>query len=148
MYFFRDRGYVKCQSSTGDPDSQSDQQASCGSTTGTITITAPTGTGMTYSINGSTYTNTSGIFPVVAAGTYNVTAKNISGCTSSWTRVTLNANPVPATPTVSLTQPACGSTTGTITITAPTGAGMTYSINGSTYTNTSGIFHGSCRRYL
>ena len=60
-------------------------QPACGSTTGTITVTAPTGTGMTYSINGSTYTNTSGIFTAVAAGTYNVTAKNASGCTSSGT---------------------------------------------------------------
>ena len=115
-------------------------QPACGSTTGTITVTAPTGAGMTYSINGSTYTNTSGIFTSVAIGTYNVTAKNAAGCTSPATSVTLNANPAPATPTVTLTQPACGSATGTITVTAPTGAGMTYSINGSTYTNTSGIF--------
>ena len=97
---------------------------------------------MTYSINGSTYTNTSGIFTGVAVGTYNVTAKNAAGCTSPATSVTLNANPAPAAPTVNLTQPACGSATGTITVTAPTGTGMTYSINGSTYTNTSGIFTG------
>ena len=97
---------------------------------------------MTYSINGSTYTNTSGVFTAVAAGTYNVTARNSSGCTSAATGVTLNANPAPAAPTVNLTQPACGSSTGTITVTAPTGTGMTYSINGSTYTNTSGIFTG------
>ena len=115
-------------------------QPTCGSTTGTITVTAPTGTGMTYSINGSTYTNTSGIFTAVAVGTYSVTAKNASGCTSPVTSVTLNANPAPAAPTVILTQPTCGSTTGTITVTAPTGTGMTYSINGSTYTNISGIF--------
>ena len=56
---------------------------------------------MTYSINGSTYTNTSGIFTAVAAGTYNVTAKNISGCTSPGTGVTLNANPLPVTPIIS-----------------------------------------------
>ena len=57
-------------------------------------------------------------------------------------------NQKPGTPTVSLTQPECGSTTGTITITAPTGTGMTYSINGSTYTNTSGIFPVVACRYL
>jgi hypothetical protein len=115
-------------------------QPTCGSTTGTITITAPTGAGMTYSINGSTYTNTTGIFPAVAVGTYNVTAKNASGCISTGTSVTINANPTPPAPSVILTQPTCGSTDGTITVTAPTGAGMTYSINGSTYSNTTGIF--------
>jgi hypothetical protein len=115
-------------------------QPTCGSTTGTIAVTSPTGTGMTYSINGSTYTNTSGTFTGVTVGTYNVSAKNASGCTSPATSVTLNANPLPAVPTVTLTQPACGSTTGTIAVTSPTGTGMTYSINGTTYTNTSGIF--------
>jgi hypothetical protein len=55
---------------------------------------------MTYSINGSTYTNTSGIFTSVAAGTYNVTARNASGCTSTGTSVTLNANPIPVTPII------------------------------------------------
>ena len=115
-------------------------QPACGSATGTITVTAPTEPGMTYSINGSTYTNSSGTFTSVATGTYNVTARNTSGCISAATSVTLSANLAPAAPTISLTQPACGANTGTITVTAPTGTGMTYSINGSTYTNTTGIF--------
>jgi hypothetical protein len=42
--------------------------------TGTITVTAPT-EGITYSIDGSTYTNTTGIFTNVAAATYSVTVK-------------------------------------------------------------------------
>ncbi len=45
-----------------------------------------------------------------------------------------------AAPTTTLTQPTCLVATGTITVTAPTGTGMTYSIDGSTYTNTTGIF--------
>jgi len=64
-------------------------QPNCTVVTGTITVTAPTGSGMTYSIDGSTYTNTTGIFTMVPAGTYNVTAKNSSGCISSGTSVTL-----------------------------------------------------------
>ncbi|MGL2965741.1 T9SS sorting signal type C domain-containing protein [Flavobacterium sp. XGLA_31] len=56
---------------------------------GSITITAPTGTGMKYSINGLTYTNTTGVFTSLAAGTYSVTAKNSSGCISAATTVTL-----------------------------------------------------------
>ncbi len=64
-------------------------QPTCAIATGTITITAPTGSGMTYSINGISYTNTTGVFNLVAIGTYSVTAKNSSGCISSAASVTL-----------------------------------------------------------
>jgi gliding motility-associated-like protein len=70
----------------------------------------------------------------VAAGTYSVTAKNAVGCISSASSVTVNAQPVaPVAPTVSVTQPTCSLATGTISISAPTGTGMLYSINGVTY---------------
>ncbi|MFB0903276.1 MAG: VWA domain-containing protein, partial [Nonlabens sp.] len=48
-------------------------QPTCAVATGTITVSAPTGTGITYSIDGSTYTNTTGIFTNVSAATYSVT---------------------------------------------------------------------------
>ena len=116
-------------------------QPTCILTTGTIKVTAPKGTGITYSINGSTYTNTTGLFTQLTPGTYNVTAKSADGCISSGTNVTLNAAPgAPAAPTATLTQPTCILTTGTIKVTAPTGTGITYSINGTTYTNTTGLF--------
>jgi hypothetical protein len=57
--------------------------------TGTITVTAPTGTGMTYSIDGSTYSNTDGMFMSVDAGSYSVTAKSSGGCISLGTSVIL-----------------------------------------------------------
>ena len=119
-------------------------QPSCTLATGTITITAPTGTGFNYSIDGTTYTNTSGIFTGVAPGTYAVTARNGLGCVSPATSVTVTTQPsTPAAPTVSVTsQPSCTLATGTITVTAPLGAGLTYSINGTTYTNTTGSFTG------
>jgi hypothetical protein len=67
-------------------------QPTCTLATGTITITSPpTGAGITYSINGSTYTNTTGIFTLIASGTYNVTAKNASGCISSVTSITIKS---------------------------------------------------------
>ncbi|QBZ98948.1 T9SS sorting signal type C domain-containing protein [Flavobacterium sangjuense] len=66
-------------------------QPTCTVATGTITITSPTGAGMTYSTNGITYTNTTGIFTSVSSGTYSVTAKNSSGCISPATTVTVNA---------------------------------------------------------
>jgi|GEM_PF-992377 len=112
-------------------------QPTCSVVTGTITVTAPTG--MNYSIDGTTYTNTTGIFNNVSTGTYTVYAKNASGCIST-ASATINAQPAtPAVPTVTLTQPTCSVATGTITVTAPTG--MTYSIDGTTYTNTTGIFN-------
>lgn len=62
-------------------------QPTCSTPTGTITVTAPTG--MKYSIDGLTYTNTTGVFTSVAIGAYSVTAKNSSGCISPGTSVTI-----------------------------------------------------------
>ena len=116
-------------------------QPTCIVATGTITVTSPAGTGMTYSIDGSTYTNDDGIFTLVPAGTYTVRSKSLDGCISLGTKVTVIPPGLLVAPTVTLTQPAtCVSPTGTITVASPTGEGMTYSIDGSTYTNTTGIF--------
>ena len=116
-------------------------QPNCSTATGTITITAPIGTGMTYSINSATYTNTTGVFTGVSAGTYIVTAKNNIGCLTTDTSVIVAAQPpTPSVPTLSIQQTTCATATGSITVTAPTGAGLTYSIDGSDYTNTTGIF--------
>ena len=60
---------------------------------------------------------------------------------SGATQVILNTPATPAAPTASANaQPTCAVPTGTIIVTAPTGAGLTYSIDGTTYTNTTGIF--------
>jgi hypothetical protein len=56
---------------------------------GTITLTAPDGTGITYSIDGADYTNTTGIFTNVAAATYSVTVKMLQDV-SLPTSVTIN----------------------------------------------------------
>ena len=72
-------------------------QPTCSTATGTITVTAPGG--MTYSIDGSTYTNTTGVFTSVAPGTYTVTARSAAGCTSPGRSATVNAQP--PTPVVS-----------------------------------------------
>ncbi|MEO8238007.1 MAG: T9SS sorting signal type C domain-containing protein [Flavobacterium sp.] len=63
---------------------------SCVTNAGTITISAPLGAGFTYSIDGTTYTNTTGEFTTVPIGTYNVTAKNSSGCISAATPIDVN----------------------------------------------------------
>ncbi|MHA8066666.1 discoidin domain-containing protein, partial [Aquirufa sp. ROCK2-A2] len=72
-------------------------QPTCSVATGEIAISAPTGTGFTYSIDGTNFTNTSGIFAAVATGTYNVSVKNASGCKGDSLVVTILAQPVPPT---------------------------------------------------
>jgi hypothetical protein len=71
-------------------------QPSCLIPTGTITVTSPSpATGITYTVVGTNpviaaVTNTTGIFPGLPEGDYNVTANNVSGCISSPTSVTLS----------------------------------------------------------
>ena len=68
-------------------------QPSCTVSTGTITVLSPTGTGMTFCIDGLDYTNTTGVFTGVASGNYDVTAKNSDGYVSSRTSSTINSKP-------------------------------------------------------
>lgn len=70
------------------PIASATTQPTCSAPTGTITID-PIVIGMKYSIDGLTYTNTTGVFTSVAIGTYSVTAKNSSGCISPGTSVTI-----------------------------------------------------------
>jgi gliding motility-associated-like protein len=108
-------------------------QPTCTIATGTITITPPTGTGFTYSLNGGTY-QAGTVFAGLAPGTYAVTTQNAAGCTSAPTNITIDAAPAtPSAPAAVPTQPTCIVTTGTITVTPPAGTGFTYSINGGTY---------------
>ena len=115
-------------------------QPSCTLATATITISSSTA-GLTFSIDGTNYTNSSATISGVSPGTYNLTARNASGCTSTATSLTVNAQPAtPATPVATVTaQPTCTVATGTITISSPT-TGLTFSIDGINYTNTNGIF--------
>lgn len=109
-------------------------QPTCGNPLGSITITAPLGAGLQYSINGSPYQPGTS-FPNLPGGvTYNVTVQNAFGCTSPVAQFPMNAQPTtPAAPTATVTQPTCGNALGTITITSPLGVGLQYSINGGPY---------------
>ena len=114
-------------------------QPTCTVATGTITVSSPT-TGLTFSIDGTGYSNTNGIFTTIAAGTYSLTARNASGCTSPSTSLTVTTQPTPTpTPTSSLTQPTCAVASGTISVTSST-AELTFSIDGADYSNSTGIF--------
>jgi hypothetical protein len=112
-------------------------QPTCTVATGEITVVTPVGTGFSYSLDGVDFSNTTGNFPNLVITNYSVFAKNSIGCISAATAVSINA-PI-AAPTVNSTPPSCGQM-GTITVTAPTETGMTYSIDGVNYSNTTGIF--------
>src|SRR6185369_12477074 len=109
-------------------------QPTCSVLTGTIVVTAPTGAGFEYSLDGGTY-QASATFNTVPAGNHSVTVRSTTDntCISAPTPANLTAATPPATPTVNLTQPTCSVLTGTIVVTAPTGAGFEYSLDGGTY---------------
>jgi gliding motility-associated-like protein len=110
-------------------------QPTCTTSTGSITITAPTGAGFTYSINGGAFQSGT-TFSNLTPDNYIITVMNADGCTSTAPAVTINPAPnAPAVATATLVQPTCTTSTGSITITAPTGAGFTYSINGGAFQN-------------
>ncbi|QYJ67741.1 T9SS type B sorting domain-containing protein [Flavobacterium litorale] len=113
-------------------------QPNCNNPLGIITINAPLGAGLTYSINGGdTYQNVTN-FVNVTPGNYSVLVKNASGCVSENPQaVTINPAPiVPAAATYTSTNPTCTSAVGSITITAPLGTNLEYSINnGASYSN-------------
>lgn len=53
----------------------------CATADGSITVTASGSSGYTYSINGGAF-QTSNVFSGLAAGTYNITAKDGNGCSA------------------------------------------------------------------
>ena len=112
-------------------------QPTCLVPTGTILITSPTGAGIEYSINGTTWQTTT-TFSGVAAGGYTVRARYTADPTCESTQaVTITAAlGSPGAIATTLTQPTCLVPTGTILITSPTGAGIEYSINGTTWQTT------------
>ncbi|RYE16764.1 MAG: hypothetical protein EOP51_25205, partial [Sphingobacteriales bacterium] len=107
-------------------------QPTCTTPTGSIVVNAPTGTGFTYSIDGTNF-QSSTTFATLAPNTYTITVKNASGCTNS-TTATINAVPAaPAVPNIAATQPTCTTPTGSILVNSPTGTGLTYSIDGTNF---------------
>ncbi|WP_316805271.1 gliding motility-associated C-terminal domain-containing protein, partial [Pedobacter nototheniae] len=108
-------------------------QPTCNIVTGSIEISGPKGTDLSYSIDGTNY-QASTSFTTVAPGNYLLTVRNNAGCTSESTSITINNIPsAPGIPApASITQPNCTLITGTITFTTQTG--VEYSIdNGINY---------------
>jgi gliding motility-associated-like protein len=109
-------------------------QPTCSTPTGSITVSTPTGANFEYNLNGGTY-QSSALFSNLNPSTYSIRVKDkTSGCESNATSVTINAAPsAPQAPVFNLTQPSCSVSTGSVTITNPTGNNIEYSLNGGTY---------------
>jgi hypothetical protein len=108
--------------------------ANASASTGTISASATGSTGLTYSINGTTFQAT-GNFTGLAAGSFTVTAKDANGCTGTLLfTVAIATCPTittTATPTVTIK---CSPNTGTLTLSGNGGAApYTYSINGGAF---------------
>lgn len=118
---------------TGTPPSPSatvNSQPDCINTTGSITVTLPSGNNYQFSIDGGSY-QSSTVFGNLNSGSHNLTVKNsLNGCISSSTVVTINAIPSPPqAPLTNIIQPTCAVITGTINVTAPSGSNIVYSLN-------------------
>ncbi|WP_162427636.1 T9SS type A sorting domain-containing protein [Pontibacter pudoricolor] len=118
-------------------------QPTCTTPTGSVTVTAPVGTGLEYSLNGGTWQTGTTFSNLAAGSTYSVRVKNSTGCISSPSTGTLDSQPpTPAAPTAEVDQPTCTVATGTIRVTSSI-EGLTFSINSTNpadFTNTTGVF--------
>ena len=85
-------------------------QPTCAVATAVITVTAPTGAGFEYSVDGTNY-QAGTTFTVAAGASYNVTVRSTTDntCVSNATVVPVIAQPTaPVAPTASVTtQPTC-----------------------------------------
>ena len=81
-----------------------------------LTVTSPTGTGYSYSLNGGGF-QTSNIFTSVANGNHTITVRNAAGCTTTGSTIAVNCGCVnPPTVTLSATSGStCGITPVTVT---------------------------------
>ena len=115
--------------------------AGVGLSNGSITATATNSTGFTYQLNTGAF-QASGTFTGLAAGTYNVTAKDVDGClkTQSFT-----VNDICAVKTITITativNAGTGSSNGSIAATASGSTGFTYQLNSGAF-QASGTFTG------
>lgn len=119
--------------------------ATTGASNGSITISSPSGTGITYSINSGAF-GASSSFTGLASGTYTITAKTAAGCTGS-RQFTVNSDAC-AGKVITLTAsgvtgntPCSPSNTGSFTINAVGSTGFTYSLGAGAF-QASNIFTG------
>ncbi|VXC38384.1 MULTISPECIES: PKD domain-containing protein [Chryseobacterium] len=120
----------------------SSTQPSCSVSTGSITVTSPA-TGVTYSFDNGVSFQASNTLSGLAAGTYLIKVKNQAGSISDAVSVVINsALNIPQNPVLNIAQPACGTTTGSITVTSPS-TDVQYSFDGGITYQTSNVKAGT-----
>jgi gliding motility-associated-like protein len=115
-----------------------------GGNDGTITATASGGSGqLTYTLQPTNQSNTSGNYSSLGANTYTITASDINGCTIT-TTLSITAPTAVQWATASSTNVTCNNASnGSITTTASGGTGqITYTLQPTNQSNTSGGFMG------
>jgi hypothetical protein len=110
---------------------------------GSITISSPSGSGVTFSLNGGSFAAAS-TFNNLAAGTYTITAKNANGCSGSGsftivTDVCRGKNITVSGSNIVTSTPCLPVPNGSVTVSATGGTGFTFNINNGTF-QTSGVF--------
>jgi hypothetical protein len=114
-------------------------QPNCSKSTGSIKVGSAI-ENLTFSLDGNTFENTTGLFENLVSGNYNVYAKNTNGCISVATTAVINTQPeTPAMPTLNITQPNYTIATGSITVTSSI-ENLSFGLDGITFENTTGIF--------
>lgn len=119
----------------------STMDASCGSSNGSITISATGGTGtLQYSIDGGTSFQSSGNFTGLTTGPYSIVVEDANGCQVTGSE-NIGSTSGPTITSESYTDVTCnGADDGSILISATGSGTLNYSINGGTTFSTSGIF--------
>jgi hypothetical protein len=124
------------------PSASTTVQPTCSVATGTIVVTAPTGSTYEYNIDGGAY-QASVTFAGVAAGSHSIRVRSTTDntCISSPTSVTVNAQPLtPTDPTLgSIIQPTCTVATGSVVLNGLPSTGawtLTRTPGGTTTTGT------------
>jgi hypothetical protein len=112
--------------------------ASCGTANGSITLGAVTGglAPYTYSVDASAYSATL-VYNNLAAGSHDINVKDANGCIFS-TTASISNTTGPTAIAATITNAACGTSDGTLTLGAVTGglAPYTYSVDASAYSAT------------
>lgn len=110
--------------------------ATCfGLSNGSLTITAANGNAgsYTYSINAGTSYQGSNTFNGLMAGSYTIQVRDSKGCTRDFSSPSIS-QPASINVVSTATAVTCfGGTNGSITVTVPTGAGYTYTLDGITW---------------
>ena len=113
-----------------------------GGSNGSLTITPTVPGAYTFVLNPGGFTNTTGVFTGLVAGSYQCTFTNASGCSGTIVSLVVLSGPQ-LTGTHTFTNASCsGATNGTITVTPTTPGSYTYFLNPGAITNTTGIFTG------